>query len=295
MLNQDVKRELFVSGHNACAGCGPAIGIRHMLRATGPNVVICIPTGCMEVVSTQYPQTAWRVPLIHVAFETAASTASGIKEALNMQKKENVKVIAFGGDGGLIDIGFGALSGMWERGHEVLTICYDNEAYMNTGVQRSGGTPWHASTSTTPAGRFSKGKEQQRKDMAAIALAHGLKYVATASIAFDFDFEKKVKKALTFKGPTFIHLHAPCTIGWKYDSALTIKIAKLAVETKMWPLFEIENGIKTLSYKPQGLPVKNYLELQGRFKHLNDKDIAEYQKLIDMQWKKEFASLKVKA
>ena len=286
------KDDLIAPGHRTCAGCGPAIATRMMLRATGPNVVLCQSTGCMEVTTTQYPTTSWKVPWIHVLFENACSVAAGVREALNHQGKEDVKVIAFGGDGGMADIGFRAMSGLFERGHDVLVVIYDNEAYMNTGIQRSASTPWHAATTTTPAGRLSKGKEQWKKDMVAIAVAHHVPYAATASIAFPFDLEKKIKKALEIKGPKFLHIHTPCPVGWYYASEKTVEVAKLAVDSKMWALYEVENGVKKLTYKPKGTPVSDYMKLQKRFRHLSEDDIKEYQKRVDENFDKKFGELK---
>ena len=283
------KDDLLAPGHRTCAGCGAAIAARQMLKALGKNVVICNATGCLEVTTTQYPLTSWKVPWIHVTFENAASVASGVREALDAQGKEDVTVVAIGGDGGMIDIGFRAFSGALERGHNILVICYDNEAYMNTGVQRSGATPWRASTSTTPAGKVSKGKEQWKKDVPTIAAAHHIPYVATASIGYPKDLEKKIKKALSIKGPKYIHIHSPCPVGWNYDSSKTIEIAKEAVESKMWALFEIEDGKKTLTHTPKGIPVSKYFKSQKRFRHLTDSDIKEYQKRIDESFKKEFS------
>lgn len=282
------KDELLAPGHTTCAGCGPAIAARMMLRAAGPDVIICEATGCMEVTTTKYPESSWKVPWIHVLFENAPAVASGVREALNAKGDTKTKVIAFGGDGGMIDIGFGALSGLLERGHEVLTIIYDNEAYMNTGIQRSGGTPWHASTTTTPAGKLSKGKPQQKKDIVSIAVGHHIPYAATASIAFPFDLEKKIRKALSIKGPTLIHVHAPCPLGWYFDTEKTIQVARLAVDTRMWPVYEVENGKKTVTQQPKGTPVAEYLKLQKRFRHLTEDDIKEYQRFIDESWKNNF-------
>ena len=282
------KDDLLAPGHRTCAGCGAAIAARQMLKALGKNVVICNATGCLEVTTTQYPLTSWKVPWIHVTFENAASVASGVREALDAQGKEDVTVVAIGGDGGMIDIGFRAFSGALERGHNILVICYDNEAYMNTGVQRSGATPWQASTSTTPAGKVSKGKEQWKKDVPTIAAAHHIPYVATASIGYPKDMEKKIKKALSIKGPKYIHIHSPCPVGWNYDSRKTIEIAKDAVESKMWALFEIVDGKKTLTHTPKGIPVSKYLKSQKRFRHLTDSDMKEYQRRIDESFKKEF-------
>ena len=284
------KDDLLVPGHRTCAGCGASIAARQILKAIGKNVVICNATGCLEVTTSQYPLTSWKVPWIHVTFENAAAVASGVREALDAQGKEDTTVVAIGGDGGMLDIGFGSFSGALERGHNILLICYDNEAYMNTGVQRSGSTPWQASTTTTPAGIASMGKEQWKKDVPTIAAAHHIPYVATASIGFPLDLEKKIKKAMSIKGPKYLHIHSPCPVGWHYESQNTISIAKDAVESKMWNLFEIENGKKTLSHAPKGIPVSKYLKAQKRFKHLSDKDIEEYQKRVDGYFNDEFGA-----
>ncbi|MCD6414704.1 MAG: pyruvate synthase subunit beta [Candidatus Diapherotrites archaeon] len=281
----DPEKELIAPGHRSCAGCGAIIAIREMLRATGKNVVICEATGCMEVTTTPYPETSWKVPWIHVLFENAASVASGVREALDKKGRKDVTVIALGGDGGTVDIGFRAMSGAMERGHNILYICYDNEAYMNTGVQRSGATPFGASTTTSPAGKVSFGKSEWKKNVPMIAVAHGLKYVATASIAYPEDFQNKIKKALTFKGGKYIHVHAPCPVGWGFESSKTIKVAKAAVETGMWALYEVENGNFKLTMKPNRKPVKEYLTGQKRFKQLKDEQISEIQEHIDRTWK----------
>ncbi|MCD4739911.1 pyruvate synthase subunit beta [archaeon] len=273
------ENELLAPGHRTCAGCGPAIAIRQMLRATGKNVVICEATGCMEVTSTAYPETSWKVPWIHVLFENVSSVASGVKEALIKQGKDDVKVIALAGDGGMVDIGFRALSGAMERGHDVLFLCYDNEAYMNTGVQRSGATPFGAATTTSPAGTEIAGKQEWKKNVPFIAVAHGLKYVATASIAYPEDFQAKIKKALSIKGPKYLHVHCPCPVGWGCDGAKTIKYAKAAVETGLWALYEIEEGKLKLNTKPSELkPAEEYLRGQRRFKHLKEEDIKKIEK-----------------
>ncbi|MBW6461912.1 MAG: pyruvate synthase subunit beta [DPANN group archaeon] len=282
------KDDLLAPGHKTCAGCGASIAARQVLKALGENVVICNATGCLEVTTSQYPLTSWKVPWIHVNFENVASVASGVREALDSQGKEDVTVVAIGGDGGMLDIGFRSFSGALERNHNILVICYDNEAYMNTGIQRSGSTPHLASTTTTPAGIASKGKEQWKKDAPTIAAAHHIPYVATASIGYPLDLEKKIKKALSIKGAKYIHIHSPCPVGWYFDSMKTIEIAKDAVESKMWALFEIEDGKKTLSRIPKGIPISKYMKAQKRFKHLSDEDIEEYQKNIDAIFKKEF-------
>lgn len=288
IMKDKYKDDLLAPGHRTCAGCGASIAARQILKALGKNVVICNATGCLEVTTSQYPLTSWKVPWIHVTFENAVSVACGVREALDAQGKEDVTVVAIGGDGGMLDIGFRAFSGALERNHNILLICYDNEAYMNTGVQRSGATPWLASTTTTPAGIASKGKEQWKKDVPTIAAAHHIPYVATASIGYPQDLEIKIKKALSIKGAKYLHIHSPCPVGWNFDSMKTIEIAKDAVESKMWALFEIEDGKKTLSRTPKGIPVSRYMKAQKRFKHLTDTDIEEYQKRVDAIFKKEF-------
>lgn len=280
----DPKDELLAPGHRTCAGCGPAIAIRQLLRATGKNIVVCEATGCIEVTSTAYPETSWRVPWIHVLFENVSSVASGVKEALKKQGKDDVKVIALAGDGGMVDIGFRALSGALERGHDVLFLCYDNEAYMNTGVQRSGATPFGASTTTSPSGKASMGKQEWKKNVPFIAVAHGVKYVATASIGYPEDFQTKVRKALSIKGPKYIHVHCPCPIGWGFDTSKTVKYAKAAVETGLWALYEIEDGKFKFSMKPQLKPVGDYLKGQKRFKHLKEGDIEKIEQHAKTRW-----------
>lgn len=265
------EEEYFVSGHRACSGCGAAIALRLITKALGKNSIIVEATGCMEVVSTPYPETSWKLPWIHGAFENAAAIASGISEALKFNGKEDVKVIAIGGDGATYDIGFGHISGAFERGHNFCYICYENEAYMNTGIQRSSATPFAASTTTSPAGKFSIGKEQWKKDIMHILAAHNSEYLAQASIAFPLDAFKKIKKAIETKGPTFINLLAPCPTGWRYPTEKTIEIAKLAVLTGIFPLYEIING-KHFINMPTSVenlkPVEEYLKIQGRYRHL---------------------------
>jgi pyruvate ferredoxin oxidoreductase beta subunit len=262
--------DLFASGHKACAGCGPALTLQAILRATGANVLVASSTGCMEVVSTQYPQSAWKVPWIHSLFENAAAVASGIEVALKtLGRSEEGKVVVIAGDGGTVDIGVQAISGMFERGHDVCYICYDNEAYMNTGNQRSGSTPFDASTTTSPFGKKSFGNDRPKKNMPAIAAAHGIPYVATTSIGYPRDLTKKVQKGVSVSGPAYLQIHAPCNIGWGFDSAKTIEIARLAVETGLWMMYEIEDGELTSVMKaPKRKPVEEYLRLQKRFAHL---------------------------
>ncbi len=264
------NNNLFAPGHTACTGCGEALGVKLVLNAAGPNTIATCATGCLEVFSSRYPQSSWEIPWIHSLFENAAAVASGIAAALKaMGREDEARVIAQAGDGGTADIGLQSLSGMLERGDDVLYICYDNEAYMNTGVQRSGLTPLDAHTTTSPAGRVSWGNKTNKKDMPAIAAAHHIPYLATASVGYPQDLQRKVKKALSIKGPKYLHLFVPCPLGWGSDPALTIKIAKLVVETGLFPLYEMENGrITKVKRLARRKPVVEYLKLQRRFSHL---------------------------
>ncbi len=283
----EIKGYPLVAGHRGCQGCGQALAARIALKAAGRKVVLVNATGCLEVFTTAYPYSAWTVPWIHSLFENTAAVASGVDAAYRAMGKDNAVIIAQAGDGGTADIGIQAISGMFERRHPILFICYDNEAYMNTGIQRSGLTPLYAYTSTTPTGKASLGNVSTKKDMIQIALAHGVPYVASATIAYYRDLEKKVQKAVRVMGPRYLHLHAPCPLGWDYDPALTVKISRLAVQTGLFPLVEYENGqlvsVRKISKK---LPVEEYLKLQGRFHHLFDseegkKAIARIQAIAD--------------
>ncbi len=277
--------ELIAPGCRTCAGCGEILAVRMLLRATGPNVIVCQATGCMEVTTTPYPETSWEIPWIHLTFENAAAVATGVRAALKKLGKEDTKVIALGGDGGIVDIGFQAVSGALERGEDILIVCTDNEAYMNTGIQRSGATPKYATTTTTPAGKNSLGKSQWKKGMVEICAAHGIPYAASASVAFPADLAMKVKKALSIKGPKYLHIHSPCPPGWGFETNETIKLAKAAVDCGLWALYEIENGKVKINYKPAELkPVKEYMGVQKRFKHLDDAHMAEIQKQAQERW-----------
>lgn len=276
--------EGFVSGHNACAGCGAAIAMRHITKAVGPNAIISLATGCMEVVSTAYPSTAWNLPVIHSAFENTAATASGIEAALKYQGREE-KVIAIAGDGGTFDIGLQALSGMVERKHDVLFICYDNEGYMNTGVQRSGATPLHADTTTSPYSTAIHGKIEWKKQLPFIIAAHGC-YVATANIAYLNDLYAKIKKALSIKGPKYIQIFTPCVIGWRIPTNETMNISRLAVQTGVYPIYEIEEGVVKMSMDLKNKPVSEYLQKQGRFKHISPEEIKEIQAYVDKEYER---------
>jgi pyruvate ferredoxin oxidoreductase beta subunit len=294
-LKEIVKKERRLSpGHRLCPGCGASIVVNMILWATDDPVVIGIATGCLEVSTTIYPQTAWEIPYIHSAFENAASTISGVETAYRALKKkgeikENIKFVAFGGDGGTYDIGLQALSGAMERGHNMVYVCYDNEAYMNTGIQRSSATPLGASTTTSPAGNVIPGKLQKRKDLTYIMAAHQIPYVAQGSISHWRDLVKKASKAFEVDGPAFLNVLSPCPRGWRYDSKLTINIAKEAVTSNFWPLYEVENGDWRLTYKPkEKTPIENWLKKQGRFNHLfkpeNTHIIDEIQNYIDNDW-----------
>ncbi|MCL2115312.1 MAG: pyruvate synthase subunit PorB [Methanobrevibacter sp.] len=278
------EEELLAPGHRGCAGCGATIGVRLALKTLGRNTVAVSATGCLEVITTPFPETAWEIPWIHVAFENAGAVASGVESALKAQGKTDVNVVAFVGDGGTADIGMQSLSGAMERDHNLIYICYDNEAYMNTGVQRSGSTPYGASTTTSPNGKVSFGEDKPKKNMPLIMAAHGVPYVATASISYPEDFMKKVKKASEIDGASYIHLNQPCTTGWGYDPSKTIELGRLAVETGSWALYEIVNGEFKVTYKPQiRKPVTDYLNAQRRFKHLSDQQKEKIQEFVDKQ------------
>ncbi len=293
-----LKPSLLSPGHRGCAGCGQMIAARIVADALGPNTIIANATGCLEVVTTPYPESSWGLPWIHSLFENAAAVASGIYAALKTQGKEKeIKVVAQGGDGGTFDIGFGLISGMWERGENILYVCYDNEAYMNTGVQASAATPWAANTTTTPSGTAQNlsgiGSHLKKKDMLAIALAHGLKYAAQTTVAYPLDIIKKVKKAVATPGPSYLQILVPCIPGWKIEPNQTINLAKLAALTGIYPVVEYVDGqlgevIKSPDNRP---PVEDYLKPQGRFKHLfqnggNKEQLSHIQNLADKNVKK---------
>jgi len=281
---QDV--ELFSAGHRACGGCGPALAARLLLKATGKNVIVVASTGCMEVFSTPYPETAWEVPWIHSLFENAAAVASGIEASLKKQGRSE-KIVCICGDGATFDIGVLCISGAFERGHDITYICYDNEAYMNTGIQRSGATPYGASTTTSPTGTCAPGGNPlPKKDMPAILAAHGAPYVATSSIAYPNDFVKKVERAINTPGPCYIQVHTPCCTGWGFESRDTIAISKLAIDTGLWVNYEMVNGVVEKAKKVRRKPVEEYLEKQKRFRHLfrparQDAEIAKIQAIAD--------------
>ena len=291
-------KENFAPGHRACIGCGEALAVRLVCKALGQNVIIANATGCMEIVSSQLPYTSWRVPWIHTLFENTAAVASGIEAGLKVLVRKgrlparDTKVVAMAGDGGTSDIGLQALSGAFERGHNFLYICFDNEAYMNTGIQRSSATPYGAFTTTSPPGKVSIGQVTWKKDMPAIAVAHNIPYVAAACPSYPFDLISKVEKAAATDGPAYLHILSVCPTGWRCPTDLTIRIGRLAVETGMFPLYEVENGKYQLSVDlPKLRPVTDYLKLQGRFRHLSEDVMNDIQQRVN----KEYAKLKEKA
>ena len=293
------KPERLAPGHRMCAGCGATIGVRAVLRALheGDRAVIGNATGCLEVSSYMYPYTAWEDSYIHNAFENAGATISGVETAYRALKKrgrlpenENFKFITFGGDGGTYDIGFQSLSGAMERGHDMVYVCYDNGAYMNTGIQRSSATPMYADTTTTPVGTQSAGKPQYRKDLAAIIADHDVPYVAQTTFTSNFkDLHEKAEKAIYTEGASFLNIMTPCPRGWRYETSEIMKICKLAVETCYWPMFEVDHGVWRLTYEPKKkLPIEDFLREQGRFRHLfkpgNEELIAQFQAEVDRRW-----------
>lgn len=308
-ITKQNNRSLLSPGYNSCAGCGEMIAIRAVTEALGQNTIIVNATGCSEVTTTLYPQSSWGMPWIHSLFENASAVASGIRAALNYKSlnplkspyapfdKRGINVVAQGGDGATFDIGLGLISGMWERGDDVLYICYDTESYSNTGRQASSATPWGANTPTTPAGKPETmegiGFHQKTKDMIAIALAHGVKYVAQTTSGFPLDIAKKVKKALTIKGPRYIQILTPCVPGWIIDTSKTVKMGKLAAQTGLYPILEYENGrlISALKVPKPAPKVDEYLKTQGRFTHLfktelGKKQIEYIQKMAEENIKK---------
>ena len=292
------KKVRFTSGHRMCAGCGAPPTIRTVLRAVKEEdeVVVTSATGCLEVSSFIYPYTSWKnASFIHSAFENAGATCSGVETAYNALKKKgkiikDVKFIAFGGDGGTYDIGLQSLSGAMERGHDMVYVCYDNGAYMNTGTQRSSATPHFADTTTAPAGKVQNGKPQVRKDLTEIMVKHNIPYVAQTAMYGNYkDIYEKAEKAIYTKGPTFLNALSPCPRGWGYNPEDLILIEKLAVESCFWPLYEVENGVYHINYKPANkIPVDEFLKMQKRFKHLfvpgNEWMIEEIQKEVDKKW-----------
>lgn len=269
-------------GHLACQGCGASIAMRITLKALGRRSILVIPACCWTVIAGPFPYSSVKVPLIHAAFETTAATASGIKRALRILGEEDIIVAGWAGDGGTFDIGLQAISGAAERNEDIFYFCYDNEAYMNTGIQRSGATPYGAWTTTTPVNHF---KKEAKKSMDDIIFAHKIPYQATASIAYPEDLFKKIVKAKEIKGFKFIHILSPCPSGWKSKPEHTVKLARLAVRTRIFPLYEVNHGIyKQTVATPKNNSIKDYIKIQGRFKHLTEDDVNVIQEMVNQRY-----------
>ena len=276
--------ELMTSGHLACQGCGGALAMRLALKALGPDTIAVIPACCWTIIAGPFPYSALEVPVLHTAFETAAATASGVRAALDMKGNKRTKVLAWAGDGGTFDIGLQSLSGAAERNEDIIYVCYDNEAYMNTGIQRSSATPDRAWTTTTPEDNPKRGP---KKNIVEILAAHKSPYVATASVAFPEDLVRKLRRAAETRGTTFIHVLAPCPPGWRISSEQSIEIARLATHCNVFPIYEVFDGERyEINVHPDSRPVADYLRLQGRFGHLEETDVAEIQRYVDHEWKR---------
>lgn len=282
------KEEYLLKGHAACAGCGPSIALRLLFKALGNKIFLVVPACCTTVIQGPYPFTSFAVPLQNMLFEATGATASGIVAALRIRGLEDITVVGWAGDGGTVDIGIQSLSGAAERETNFIYVCYDNEAYGNTGLQRSGATPYGAWTTTTPTG-----KKERKKDMPFIMAAHRIPYVATACPSYPIDLINKLRKAKEIKGTKYVHVLAPCPTGWRYDTSKTVEMGRLAVQTGMWALYEIENGRFKLNPpsdrlidKSKRKPVKEYLSMQERFRHLTETDIEKIQKWVDEDWER---------
>ena len=282
MQLDDLDREYMHSGHVGCPGCGAAIAMRFVLKALGEKTIMVMPACCWSIIAGPYPQSTLKIPMLHSAFETGGAVATGVRAALDVKGDAETTVVAWAGDGGTFDIGFQALSGAVERNENFLYVCYDNEAYMNTGVQRSSSTPYGAWTTTTPGRQW---KRLRKKNIVEALVAHRIHYAATASIAYPEDLMGKAAKAKTMTGSRFLHIFASCPTGWRLPSEMSVKIARMAVQTNIFPLYEVEDGLHyTINYKPKGYLVNEYFRLQGRFKHLTDEDLAEIQEMVDEDW-----------
>jgi len=288
------KGEYLAEGHTACAGCGEALAARLVMKGLGKDTIVSCATGCLEITTSRFPTTAWEVPWIHVAFENAAAVAAGVEAGLKALRRKgrisdrDVKSVSMAGDGGTADIGLQALSGAMERGHDMFHVCFDNEAYMNTGIQRSSQTPFGAWSTTSPPGEVSFGQRTWKKNIPEIMVAHNVSYVATVCPSYPLDLIRKVEKARKVKGPAYIHCLAVCPTGWRMDSSLTIKVGRLALETGTFPLYEVENGKYRITVDmPKPLrPVQDYLKPQGRFRHLMPDKIEEIQARVNLEHKK---------
>ncbi|HEX6558452.1 MAG TPA: thiamine pyrophosphate-dependent enzyme [Longimicrobiales bacterium] len=274
--------ELLVGGHLACPGCGGALAMRLVLKELGPKTMVVLPACCWSIIAGPYPQSSLKVPLYHTAFETGAAVASGIRAALDLQGQTDTTVMVWAGDGGTFDIGLQALSGAAERNENILYCCYDNEAYMNTGIQRSSATPWGAWTTTTPA---QKPQATAKKDILAIMAAHRIPYAATASVSYPVDLIEKVRRAKTFTGTRFLHILAPCPPGWKFEDERAIEMGRLAVRSRVFPLLEVEDGERwRFTVEPEPIDVESYIRAQGRFRHLSDDQVSVIADQIDYRY-----------
>lgn len=282
MQTDVMDREFVHSGHVGCPGCGATIAMRFVLKALGEKTMMVLPACCWSVIAGPYPQSALKIPVIHAAFETGGATATGVRAALDMLGDTETTVLTWAGDGGTFDIGFQALSGAVERNENFLYVCYDNEAYMNTGIQRSSSTPYGAWTTTTTGQDW---KRLRKKNIVEVLVAHRIPYVATASIAYPEDLLRKAQKAKNINGSRFLHIYASCPTGWRIPSEMSVKIARMAVQTNIFPLYEVEDGLRyTINYKPREYLVREYFRLQGRFKHLTDQDLGQIQQMVNEDW-----------
>ncbi|MDO9515044.1 MAG: 3-methyl-2-oxobutanoate dehydrogenase subunit beta [Syntrophales bacterium] len=276
------EQDYMYSGHVGCPGCGAAIAMKFFLKAMGEKTIIVLPACCWSIIAGPYPQSTLQVPILHSAFEAGGSVASGVRAALDVKGDRETTVVTWAGDGGTFDIGFQALSGAVERNEDFIYVCYDNEAYMNTGVQRSSATPYGAWTTTTPGTQWKRGR---KKNIVEVLAAHRIPYAATASIAFPEDLLRKVTRARETKGSRFLHIYTTCATGWRMPSEMSVKIARMAVETSIFPLYEVIDGVHyTINHTPRGFPVDEYLKLQGRFRHLAEDDIEQIQEMVNEDW-----------
>jgi pyruvate/2-oxoacid:ferredoxin oxidoreductase beta subunit len=282
MRTDVMDREFVHPGHVGCPGCGATIAMRFVLKALGEKTMMVLPACCWSVIAGPYPQSTLKIPVIHAAFETGGATATGVRAALDMKGDTETTVVTWAGDGGTFDIGFQALSGAVERNENFIYVCYDNEAYMNTGIQRSSSTPYGAWTTTTTGQDW---KKLRKKNIVEALVAHRIPYAATASIAYPDDLLRKAQKAKEIKGSRFLHIYASCPTGWRIPSEMSVKIARMAVQTNIFPLYEVEDGVRyTINYKPREYLVREYFKLQGRFKHLTEKDHDQIQQMVNEDW-----------
>jgi pyruvate/2-oxoacid:ferredoxin oxidoreductase beta subunit len=291
-MSYDVPdQELMISGHVACPGCGAPMAVRYALKALGENTVLIVIASCWSIIAGPFPYSAVKVPLLHSLFATGGSVASGVKAGLEARGLDDTTVMTLAGDGGTFDIGIQALSAAVERNEDFIYMCYDNEAYMNTGIQRSSATPWGAWTTTTPV---KHPKEKPKKDMVAIMAAHRIPYAATVTVAYPEDLIRKVKKAKQIRGSKFLHVLSPCPSGWKSEPGQSVYLSRLAVQSCLFPLYEVENGERyTINVWPkEKVPVEEYLRLQGRFAHLKPEDVQFIQSNVDREWEKLIAKAK---